>query len=164
MNNIVEIVNKQVTREEELKTIFNEAFDINDSQPADYNAVAELAVDCALKLAIVIINIRKPKEGLNYLATVNLTVGLNGNPFWTKNQAGLVPLLISAVQAQADYALLMQEKLENPNSTYNDKLIAQSELMSVELFTRILYLLGGPEYLALKSLALKKRLAPYLIN
>lgn len=129
---------------------------------ADYNSVVEVAIDCALRLYNVIMNVRRPGEGRNHRATMDLAVGLNGNLFWNKHGATLMPIFHLALQAQADYAMLSVEKDAEPNVTVFDGIRAESKLIGIELFTMIAFLLGGHELLAMKSLDIKKRLAPYL--
>ena len=129
---------------------------------SDYNSVVEVAVDCALRLYNILMNVRKPGTGRNHRATMDLVVGLNGNIFWSKHGASLMPILHMTLQAQADYAMLSTEKDAEPNITVYDGIRAESKLIGVELFTTIAFCLGGHELLAVKSLDIKKKLAPYL--
>lgn len=164
MNDITQEVTRHAAREEEIRKILMESFLVNEKSNADYRATGELAVDCGIRLFSVLLNLRKPNTGLNHRATMEMLVGLNGNPFWAQKGAWLMPLMHSAAQAQADYALFLLDKSSKPNVTANDELIAQCKFMCLEVFTALLYLLGGYELMAMKSIELKKRLAPYFMD
>lgn len=162
MTNIVEAANRMTDREEAVRQILLDEFNTFHVTNADYHAVSELAVDCGLKLLNVLLSARKPNGGGTHKALMDLTVGLGGNSFWRQNSSILLPLLHSALQAQLDYALLRQEAAANPNSTAFTGLISECELVGLEIFPAIGYLLAGYEQMAVKSLTLKKRLMPYL--
>jgi hypothetical protein len=146
--------------DEEIRAILFDVYGHGDN--ADYNSVVVVAIDCALRLYNVLMNIRRPGEGRNHRATMDLAVGLNGNLFWNKHGAVLMPIFHLALQAQADYAMLSVEKDAEPNITVFDGIRAESKLIGLEIFTMIAFLLGGHELLALKSVEIKKKLAPYL--
>ena len=93
---------------------------------------------------------------------MDLMVHLNGNPFWAKHGPVLMPLLHSAMAAQADYATLLLEKGDNPNITKDDEVRAECKLVGLELFVMIAFLLSGPELSTFVSLSLKRQLAPLL--
>lgn len=162
MNKVTEAASKLSARDDKLTSIFNDVFLAKTDTNPDYQATAGLAVDCALRLANVVLSARKNEGVLR--GYMDLIVGLNGNPFWGKFSPILIHPLHSAMQAQADYALLRLEKSGDPNSTHSDELISEAKLAGLEIFTMILYCLGGHEMMALKSIELKKRLAAYFME
>jgi hypothetical protein len=149
-----------LAEDEAVRTILFEVY--GHGKSADYNSVVEVAIDCALRLYNVLMNVRRPGEGRNHRAIMDLAVGLNGNLFWNKHGATLMPIFHLTLQAQADYAMLSVEKDAEPNVTVFDGIRAESKLIGIELFTMIAFLLGGHELLAMKSLEIKKKLAPYM--
>jgi len=160
MNNLETIITGIVEEDQAIGKILLEVY--GHGTNAAYDSTVEVAVDCALRLYNVLMNVRKPGAGRTHRATMDLAVGLNGNPFWTKYGSALLPILHIALQAQADYAILSVEKDESPNITVYDGIRTESKLIGIELFTMIAFCLGGHELLAIKSLELKKKLSPYL--
>jgi hypothetical protein len=161
MNNIENAVSRNTDREENVRAALLELYD-SESQNKDYAAMAISAADVGVRLFNIIYAARNPNSGGTLKALLDLTVGLSGNLFWTKYGAGLMPLLHTSLQAQSDYAILALEKANNPTLTAHDDVRAESRLVALEMFVSIAYVLGGMEYMAIKSLEIKKRMAAFL--
>lgn len=161
MNSVIQMAQKQSGFEEEIRKQLTEAYAVKENNP-DYQTLAAMAVDCGVRIYNILRSARKNTGVLaGYL---DLVVGLNSNLYWQKHGAALLPLLHTALQAQADYGLLMMEKLDNPQATHSDGLITESQMVGIELFVTIAYTLGGQPFMALKSIEIKKRLAPYFMD
>lgn len=161
-DNIAAAASKTTARNEELQQIFMDVYALEDANEK-YKALQIVAVDCAQRLFNVLLSLRKPDYGLHHRAVLDLAVGLNGNAFWQQHGMVLMPLLHTAIQAQTDYISLAVEKQSNPTTTAHDKLYAESELVGLELFAMIAFLLGGSDLMAIRSLQIKRRLSPYLM-
>lgn len=163
MNNIESAAAALAARDNEMQDVFLALYGEQDDNEA-YKAVLALAVNCATRIFNILRTMRKPGEGTTHRAIMDLMVGLNGNPFWSKHGAGLMPLLHTAGQAQSDYAILRAEKAAAPTITANDAILNESQLVSLEVFVMFAYLLGGHEFMTLRSLEIKRRLAPYFMD
>lgn len=132
-------------------------------QNDDYNAVGYMAIDVCLRLMNVLRNLKAPGTGLGYKATMDLSIGLNGNAFWARHASILMPLLHISLQAHADYVQLTLAKTNTAGrNTLHDAIISESQLVGLEIFSMIAYLLGGAELMSTASLNLKKQLFCYL--
>lgn len=153
----------RLEKDDEIRGILNTAFlvDKEDQNPA-YKAIAIEASEMCGKLINVLLSLRKPGEHRNYSAVLDLTVGLSANPFWLKHAGTLMPLLHTAIQAQADYAFLMADKLAEPLNSADDPILHQTRLSIIEVPIMVCFILGGSELMAAMSLPLKRKLAQYL--
>lgn len=62
---------------------------------------------CAVEVVCSIVNIfssiASPNASSTFTVITDLTINLNTNPFWVRNNPHLMPLLIAAVNASMDY-------------------------------------------------------------
>jgi len=162
MNDIERVVNQNAALEDKVKAVFLELYSIEGN--AGDSAVSLLAVELATCIFNVLTNVRKPTAGLNLKATMALTVGLNDNKLWVTNAGRFMPLLHMALNAQADFALLQLEKEAQPNTTIYDKLRHESELVGLEIFVMLYFVIHGSDKTIANSLQVKKKLLPYLAS
>lgn len=166
LQDITTTAETQLAIDEEIRAILIKEYGLLDekNKGGPYEAVGLLAVDVAIRLMNVLRSMRFPDAKLGYRTVLDLTIGLNSNAFWQKNATVLVPLLHIAVQAQADYAFLLLDKATNRQSGMFDKVRIESELVGLELFVMIGYLLGGQELMTNSSIKIKSELEPYLVS
>jgi hypothetical protein len=167
-DSIEAVVTKNAARVDQVRLILLVAYQFKGSKESEAaqanpdDAAKLFAADCGTRLFNVLYSARNPGAGVGYTALMDLMVHLNGNPFWAKHGPVLMPLLHSAMAAQADYATLLLEKGDNPNITKDDEVRAECKLVGLELFVMIAFLLSGPELSTFVSLSLKRQLAPLL--
>ena len=167
----------QVQLDESLRKIFFEHFDLPTQDriaevqlPEERHAMmgqrawGMQAVEVAVSMANLIISMRKPEAGRGLRVIQDLMYSLNANDFWTKNAPVIVPILTVAINAHKDYVALKTDAALNREYTLYDKLTSASGLVPLEVFSIILYLVGGPMQMSNRSLQLKMALAPYLVN
>lgn len=165
----------QAQQDEVLRRIFLEHFDLPTQDnlieigdmaerqaKAGYRAWGMMGIEVALAMANMIISMRKPEAGRGLRVMQDLTYALNANDFWAKNAPILVPVLTVAINAHKDGVALKVDAKNNGEYTVYDKLTSASSLVPLEIFSMILYLVGGPMLMSNRSLPLKIALAPYL--
>jgi hypothetical protein len=162
---------KQSEVDEVLRGIFKEHFDIptnedieKDPNKMGYRAWAMMAIEVAVSMANMIISMRKPESGRGLRVMQDLVYALNANDFWAKNAPILVPILTVMCNAHKDGVALKVDAMQNSEYTIYDKLTSATQLVPLEIFSMILYLVGGPMLMSNRSLPLKIALAPYLVN
>ena len=169
------ILADQAQQDEMLRRIFMEHFDLPTGEKLDqienpverdakagYRAWGLMGIEVALAMANMIIAMKKPDAGRGLRVMQDLTYALNANDFWTKNAPILVPVLTVAINAHKDSVSLKVDAQRNGEYTIYDKLTSASSLVPLEIFSMILYLVGGPMLMSNRSLPLKIALAPYL--
>lgn len=162
-----ERLEKQQQIDRRLESIFRKHFELDSDTHKDnpgYQAWAGYAVDVSVKVANIILSMKWPDSGRGFRALTDLTYQLNANDFWTKNAPVLVPVLTTVMNAHRDGMELMMERQVNKEYALYDKLISGSQTSCLEIFSMILFLVGGPTLMALSSLPLKLDLAPYVME
>lgn len=170
---IRQALGKQMEVDGTLRTIFTKHFGI--SEPMDpksdargdnpgYRAYALSAVEVGVSLANIVFAVKKPDSGRGFRAISDITYALNANEFWVKNAPVLVPILSIVLNSHRDYADMASRRMELSDYAVYDKMISASDGASLEIFSMLLYLVGGPELMSLQSLAMKMDLAPYLLS
>lgn len=161
------IITQQASIDNALRAIFAKHFEL-DSEKMEQNpghkAYAGYAVEVAVALANLILAIRKPDSGRSFRAISDLTYTLNANEFWLKNAPVLVPVLTTVLNAHKDHMDMLMRRAELSEYASYDKLMSAASSAPLELFSMMLYLVGGPLLMAAASLALKEDLAPYFLN
>lgn len=165
-SNVHRVVHKQAELDERLREIFIKHFEINSETSKDnpgYKAYATYAVEVAVALANIIIAVKNPEAGRGFRAISDLTYTLNANEFWLKNAPVLVPVLTIILNAHKDYVSMVYERSKMEQYAGDDKLIGSAQIVPLEIFSMMLYLVGGPMLMSVASLALKKDLLPYIV-
>lgn len=164
------ILAKQSEQDEMLRRILSQHFEIPTNEDIEakpdkiaYRAWALMAVEVGLAMSNMIIAMRKPESGRSFRAMQDLTYVLNSNDFWVKNAPILVPIITVMMNAHKDGAALKMEARNDGEYTIYDKLTSATSLVCLEIFSILLYLVGGPQLMGVQSLPLKIALAPYLI-
>ena len=164
---IREITGKQMEIDESLRKIFEKHLGLNaediDKNPG-YRAYAGFAVEVGIALANLIISVKKPDSGRGFRAISDLTYALNANEFWVKNAPVLVPVLTIVLNSHRDYVDMVVRRKESEDYAIYDKMMSASDGASLEIFSMMLYLVGGPSLMNTNSLPLKVDLAPYLLS
>lgn len=162
---------KQSEQDEVIRKILLQHFDVPTNEEIQekpdkiaYRAWALLAVEVGLAMANMIIAMRKPDSGRSFRAMQDLTYVLNSNDFWLKNAPVLVPIITVMMNAHKDGVALKMEAAREQEYTIYDKMTSATGLVALEVFSILLYLVGGPLLMTSQSLPLKIALAPYLIN
>jgi hypothetical protein len=167
LSKVAEVVKNQTLQDNALEEIFKKYFeldgDIHKDNPG-YMAWATAAVPVCMALANVILAINNPESGRSFRAMCDLTYQLGANDFWSKNAAVLVPVLTAILNANKDGIALQVEQDNYKEYALYDKLISGTRVMPLEIFSMVLYLVGGPLLMATSSLPLKLALAPYLVK
>lgn len=137
----------------------------DDTNPehTGYKAAALLAIEVAVSLANLVMQVRRPDSGRSFRVLFDLTVGLQSNLFWARNAPVIMPLLHAYMMDHLDSVDLQTERGDVKISPY-DKLIMGAEASSLVLFTQLLYLVGGFKTQAEGSVTLKKELMPLLMS
>lgn len=160
-------VNQLYAEDKNLIAIFQKYLEVDteeNKENAGYQAWAGMAIHTALALANVILSAKKATEGRNLRALCDLTFRLSQNDFWLKNSAFLMPILILSLNAIKDLAVLRQDAKTLQQAANYDILIRGTEVMPLELFSAILYLVGGEEVLNRLSAPMKQELIPYFLG
>lgn len=157
----------QANVDDQLRAIFMKHFEV-ESETADNDAGrkswALYAVDTAMAIANVLLAIKKPESGRGFRAISDLIYTLNANEFWNRNSPVLVPVLTVILSSHTDYLSLIVERSKMQEYAVYDKLISSAKIVPLEIFSMILYLVGGPMMMAASSLPLKLDLAPYIVD
>lgn len=160
-------VGKQMEIDGTLRAIFNKHFETeteeNKNNPG-YRAYAGYAVEVGVALMNLVISVKKPDSGRGFRAISDLVYTLNANEFWVKNAPVLVPVLTIVLNSHRDYVDMAVRKKELEDYAIYDKMISAADGASLEIFSMLLYLVGGPVLMSEKSLPLKMDLAPYLLS
>lgn len=158
------VLRNQSTQDDILENIFKKALELDTERHKDnpgYMAWATSAVPVCMGLANILLAVKYPDSGRGFRAITDLTYELGANDFWTKNAAVLVPILTVALNSHRDYLGMRVEEEKYSEYAMYDKLIAGAQSMPLEIFSMVLYLVGGPLLLATGSLPLKIALAPH---
>jgi hypothetical protein len=169
LHKLQEEIKADVQRSEDVRRVLLDAFmftgaEIGEGEHANdpLNATKLMAAEAGTRIFNVLYAVRNPKQGNTYSAMMDLIVNLNNNPFWVRHASNLMPILHTAMAAQADYAALLLEKADKPTITKDDEVRAECRLVGLEVFVMMAYLIDGPELSATTSLQMKRRLAPLL--
>lgn len=156
-----------------LRDIFMQHFHIDnkpdpESMKAEdnpgYRAYAGYAVEVGVALANLILATKRPESSRGFRAISDLVFALNANEFWIKNAPVLVPVLTIVLNSHRDYVDMFTQRLQMSDYAKFDKMMSAADGVSLELFSMLLYLVGGPQLMTTESLALKKDLAPYFLD
>ncbi len=165
------IVVDQAQQDEMLRGIFKEHFEIPTNEEIEakpekigYRAWGLMAIEVAVSMANMIIAMNKPEAGRNFRVMQDLIYALNANDFWAKNAPILVPILTIMCNAHKDGVAIKADAAMNSEYTIYDKLASATSLVPLEIFSMLLYLVGGPMLMSNRSLQLKIALAPYLVK
>lgn len=164
---ISSIVKQQTTQDEAFDAILKKHFEIDGDKNKDnpgYMAWAAAAVPVGIAFANLILAVNNPESGRSFRAMCDLTYNLGANDFWSKNAAVLVPILTVVLNSHKDGMALLVEQDNYKEYALYDKLISGTRVMPLEIFSMLLYLVGGPVLMAAASVPLKLDLAPYLVN
>lgn len=165
MNNIEAVLAQQTQKDDALREIFERHFDLEGQKDnIGYQAYARMAVEVCISIANVILSMKHPESRRGLRAIQDLTYGLNSNDFWMKNASVLLPVLTVIINAQKDFATFQLERKTMQEYGSYDKLISGSETVCLEIFSVILYLVGGPSLMSLASAPLKIDLAPHFLG
>lgn len=124
------VLNIQADLDDKLRNIFVDKFEMNSDDKKDnmgYQAWAGFAVDVAIKVANIILAVKKPDSGRGFRAITDLTYQLSANEFWTKNAPVLVPVLTMVLNSHKDAIALIKERDTYQEYALYDKLIAGNE-------------------------------------
>lgn len=164
--NMSAILQRQKNEDGALDAIFRKYFEVDGDKHKDnpgYMAWALAAVPVAIALSNVLLAIKDPESRRSFRAMCDLTYQLGANDFWAKNAAVLVPILTVCLNASKDAASMAMERDEYREYAMYDKLICGTLVMPLEIFSMVLYLVGGPLLMATSSLQMKIELAPYFL-
>jgi hypothetical protein len=156
---------KQV--DENLTAIFRKRFELDSEQNKDnpgYQAWGLEAIEVALAMANMVLAIKRPDSGRGFRMAKDLTYGLNANNFWVKNAPVLMPLVTTMLNAHADELNIAMDVATYREYSGYDALLSSTKCASLELFSMILYLVGGPLLMAVSSTPLKLDLMPYFVS
>lgn len=165
MNDAMSRVKNIASQDENIEKIFKKYFELDTDKHKDnpgYMAWALSALTAAMGVTNVLLAVRHPDSGRGFRAIQDLTYQLGANDFWSKNSPVLVPILTTALNAHKDY-IAMRVEAGTEYAVY-DKLMSGAQAMPLEIFSMILYLVGGPMLMATSSLPLKTELAPYFLG
>lgn len=165
-NLLSETITAQTKIDDSLRQIFVKHFEINSEKNKEnpgYVAYALDAVEVGVSIANVIMSIDKPESYRGFRAICDLVYGLNANNFWIKNAPVLVPALTVILNSHRDYVDMMVRRKEMEDYAIFDKLASGAKCAVLEVFSILLYLVGGPMLMSVASLPLKIDLAPYFI-
>jgi hypothetical protein len=150
-----------------LRELFIKHLEINSEENKDnpgYKAYAGYAVEVGVALMNLVISIKKPDSGRGFRAVSDLVYTLNANDFWVKNAPVLVPVLTIVLNSHRDYIDMVSRRTELQDYAVYDKMMSAADGASLELFSMLLYLVGGPALMNTNSLPLKMDLAPFLLS
>lgn len=163
---ITDTVKNQTKVDDALRDIFIKHFEINSEKNKDnpgFKAYALGAVEVGVSLANLVMSINKPESNRGFRAISDLVYGLNSNDFWVKNAPVLVPALTVLLNAHRDYVDMEVRRNEMQEYAVYDKLLTGAQCVVLEVFSMLLYLVGGPLLMNVASLQLKLDLAPYFL-
>lgn len=158
---------EQVRIDERLEEILRKHLQLDteeNKKDAAYQAWGLSALAAALSISNLFLSISSPNSGRSFRAITDLAYGLHGNEFWQRNSSFLMPMLVAALNAHKDYVSLAVEKDTVKEYAVNDKVLSGTQTVVLEIFSSILYLVGGPSLMALSSLPLRLELAPYFVK
>lgn len=151
--------------DEQLRQIFYKHFEMEENKDnSGYKGWAMMAVEVGVALANVLLAAQQPDSGRGYRAITDLVYSLNANDFWMKNAPVIVPVLTVVLNAHKDGLSYRSEKENLSEYAMYDKLTAATELVALEMFSMLLYLVGGPLLMTMRSGPLKFDLAPYFLR
>lgn len=159
-------LNSQTKIDDTLRGIFTKHFEIESEKNKEnpgYKAYALNAVEVAIALSNLVLSINKPDSHRGFRAVSDLIYGLNANDFWVKNAPVLVPALTVILNSHRDYIDMQVRRNEMQEYAVYDKLITGAQCVVLEVFSMLLYLVGGPLLMNVASLPLKLDLAPYFL-
>jgi hypothetical protein len=165
--NLREVVGKQIEIDGVLRALFAKHFATDTEENKDnpgYRAYAGYAIEVGVALMNLVISIKKPGSSRGFRAVSDLVYTLNANEFWVKNAQVLVPILTIVLNSHRDYVDMAIRKNELQDYAIYDKMMCSADGASLELFSILLYLVGGPSLMNMNSLPLKMDLAPYLLG
>ena len=123
-----------------------------------------MASEVGVALANILISTKNPESGRGYRAVTDLVYALNANDFWLKNAPILIPVLTVVLNAHKDGLNYKMERENLHEYAMYDKLTASTELVALEIFSMLLYLVGGPLLMGVRSGSLKFDLAPFFLS
>lgn len=168
MDSLVEAMRQAATKQTQLNEQLNEIFVRHfklrpeDKKDVGYLTYGTMAVDAAVVIANIFLNIKHNRGSLNILR--DLTFTLNGNKFWQQAQPVLIPVMQAAVNAQTDALFLQAETVENTDYHRDNDFIIGGRVLPLEIFPMIAFMLDGPQLMQECSIALKRELAPYFLS
>lgn len=167
----VKVLADQVQQDEMLRKIFAEHFELPTNEEVEgrpdkigQRAWTLMAIEVALSCANMVIAMNRPESGRSFRSIQDLLYVLNSNDFWVKNGPVLVPVMAMACNAHKDGVAFKLDAIKNQEYTIYDKLTSATTLVPLEIFSMLLYLVGGPMLMATRSMQLKLALAPYLVS
>lgn len=167
MSDVLAVVSKITDEDNALKAIFEKYFEVYTEENKDnpgYQAWANLAIAVALNMANVILSAKRTTPGRNFRALCDVSFRLTQNDFWLKNTGFLMPILILSLNAIKDSAILKEDSKTLQQAANYDILLRGTEVVPLEIFTAILYLVGGEEPMNRLSAAMKQELVPYFLG
>jgi len=150
-----------------IRDIFRKRFDVDseaNKESPGYQAWALDAIEVGVALANMFIAVSRPESGRGFRMAKDLTYGLNASNFWIKNAPVLMPLITMALNAHADSLNLTIDAATHREYTGYDGLLAAAKAAPLEIFSMLLYLVGGPLLMSVASTPLKLDLMPYLVS
>jgi hypothetical protein len=170
MNDGVDVINaanRLYAEDKNLVEIFEKYLEITEEKNKDnpgYQAWAGMAVHTALALSNIILSAKKTTKGRNLRALCDLSFRLSQNDFWLKNSGFLMPLVILSLNAIKDLEILKEDAKTLQQAANYEILIRGTEVVPLEIFTAILYLVGGEEAMNRLSAPFKQELIPYFLG
>lgn len=163
----IEALKPIASEDSNLQNIFIKYFEIeteeNKSDPG-YLAWANMGLHVAIVLSNVVLAAKRGTPGRNFRAICDLSFKLSNNDFWLKNSAFLMPLLIVSLNSIKDNIALRENAKTMQQFANYDILMRGTEMAPLEIFTGLLYLVGGDEVMTRLSTPMKLELAPYFVN
>ena len=151
MTDVLDALKAQRRVDEQLEDIFMEAFELKGDKHKDnpgYMAWAGFAVPVAVSLCNIFLSLKDSNSGRNFRALSDVVYNLAGNEFWVKNYNVLNPMLTAAMNSYKDYAAMAVERIQYQEYANYDKLMSGSLVAPLEIFSLMLYLVGGPLLMA----------------
>lgn len=167
MRTVLDAAKAQTEIDTRLAKIFTKYFEIESEdrkKDAGYQAWAAYALDVSLHLCNLFLSIKKPNSGRGLRALCDLSFNLHANEFWNRNSAFLMPLITVALNSHRNSVELKLEYKNTSEYAVHDKVMSAAEFGFLDIFSAVLYLVGGPSLMSAGSLPLKMDLAPYFID
>lgn len=160
-------IKTQTLQDNALEEIFKKHFELDTDKHKEnpgYMAWSSSAVSACVSISNLLLAVKSPESGRSFRGFCDLTYVLGANDFWSKNAGVLVPVLTVILNAQKDFVGMMVEQDQLNEYASYDTLLTGAQAVSLEIFSIILYLVGGPLLMSTASLPLKLDLAPYFLR
>ena len=154
-------------KDECIEKILRKYLEIDDEKNENnlaYKGWAIGALQVGVTVANLLMAIKQPDSGRNFRAISDLSYILNVNEFWSRNSSFLMPLIIITLNSHKDYLSLASEPKEKREYAAFDRVLRGCEMVGLDIFSALLYLVGGPDLMGRSSASLKLELSPYLVN